>query len=139
MIASAWLGLSLLLCLFVWYAKRQKSVIYMPIVIGLAACVMWVPTGSPRVTKVPPGNYAIVGADIIENVSIGVLLKMAGAPATYYLLPYSKSKAGDVQQAMDDGGVPHMNVGADGDGIVIPAPPPPPKTPETPSITLPAG
>lgn len=132
MIATAWLLWALGLCLFVWlFANRRISVFILPIVIAASAASMYVPTGTPRSSKIPKGNYVIVGADIIKDVSIGLLLKTGKEPATYYVLPYSNNKASEVQRAVDDGnagaGAPHLSVGDDGEGTVVAPPPPPPK------------
>jgi hypothetical protein len=138
-LASTWLGLSLLLCVFAWYARRWVA-LTLPVAVALAALAVYLPTGSPRFTKPPPGDYDVVGADIVPNVGIWVLLKEGSAPPVYFRLPYSNSQADKLQSAMDGEGGVKAKVGQEG-GVIFDGPPPvtgePPKAPEQPAVTIP--
>jgi hypothetical protein len=139
-LASVWLGLALLLSVFAWFAKRRIIGLSLPIAVALAALAVYIPTGSARFTKPPPGDYSVVGADIQVNVAIYVLLKEGSNPPVFYKLPYSNSGAGQLQQAMDGEGGVKATVGDEG-GVSFDGPPPitgaEPKTPEAPALTIP--
>lgn len=141
-LATDWLGLAILLCIFAWYAKRWIA-LTLPLAVALAALAIWVPTGSPRFTKPPPGDYQVVGADIQVDVAIYALLKPANGPAVYYRLPYSTSEANALQAALDgaqNGQGVAAKVNGEG-GVQYDGEPPvtgePPKVPEQPQISLP--
>lgn len=140
LIATDWLGLALILCLAAWFAKRQLVCILLPFAAMIAAFAVWIPTGTPRFTTPPPGDYKVVGADIVPNVGIWVLLKDGSNPPVYFLLPYSNSQADALQNAMDGEGGAKAQVGQDGgvryDGAA-PVTGSDAKTPETPAITIP--
>ena len=137
-IASTWLSLSILLCVFAWYAQRLVA-LTLPAAVALAALAVYIPTGSPRFTVPPPGDYQVVGADIEVDVAIYVLLKLGSAPAIYYKLPYTTGQANSLQQAMDGEGGVKASVGGDG-GVAYDGDPPvsgdEPKQPETPAFTI---
>ena len=143
-IASDWLGLSLILCLAAWYAKRQLVYIFLPFAVMIAAYCIYLPTGSPRFTPPPKGDYTVAGYDIQVNFAIYVLLKEGSNPPVFYRMPYTNEAAGQLQQAADGaqgtGQGPHVHVDGEG-GETYDGPPPvtgePPKTAETPAITLP--
>lgn len=140
LLASTWLGLAVLLCTFAWFAKRRVIGLSLPFAVALAALAVYVPTGSPRFTTPPPGDYKVVGADIVPNVGIWVLLKDGSNPPVYFLLPYSNSQADALQNAMDGEGGAKAQVGQDGgvryDGAA-PVTGSDAKTPETPAISIP--
>lgn len=139
-IASAWLALALVLCVFCWFAKRQFVVLFLPIAAGIAAIALYVPLGMPVPRQPPPGKYTILGWDIVKDAAIYVLLKSPNAVAVYYQLPYTNNQASALQQANDDsadGGVPQMTVGDEGDvtvGVHRPSVPTKPAA-ETPAFT----
>ena len=140
LLASTWLGLAVLLCTFAWFAKRRLVGLSLPIAVAAAALAVYLPTGSPRFTKPPPGDYDVVGADIVPNVGIWVLLKEGSAPPVYFRLPYSNSQADKLQNAMDGEGGVKAKVGQEG-GVSFDGPPPvtgePPKAPEQPAVSIP--
>lgn len=140
LLASTWLGLAVLLCTFAFFAKRRIIGLSLPIAVALAALAVYVPTGSPRFTTPPPGDYKVVGADIVPNVGIWVLLKDGSNPPVYFLLPYSNSQADALQNAMDGEGGAKAQVGQDGGvryGGAAPVTGSDAKTPETPSLSIP--
>lgn len=140
LIASDWLGLAVLLCAAAWFAKRRIIGLSLPIAVALAALAIWVPTGSPRFTKPPPGDYSVVGADIVPNVAIWVLLKEGSNPPVFYKLPYSNTQADQLQNAKDGEGGVKATVGDEG-GVSYDGDPPvtgaEPKTPEVPALSIP--
>lgn len=140
LLASTWLGLAVLLCTFAWFAKRRVIGLSLPIAVTLAALAVYIPTGSARFTKPPPGDYSVVGDDIVPNVAIWVLLKEGSNPPVYFRLPYSNYQADKLQQAMDGEGGVKATVGDEG-GVSFDGPPPvtgaEPKTPEVPALTIP--
>ena len=113
-IGITWLGLSLALCLYAWFGVRR--VWALPVAVIAVAGVLWVPTGTPRPTRPPPGQYTIVGAKIEIDRAIYVLLD--GDPPTYYVLPYSTSAADQLQGALDaaEAGEGKATVTIDGEG-----------------------
>jgi hypothetical protein len=143
-LASTWLLLAIVMCLFAWMAGKRWVALSLPLAVALAALAIWVPTGSPRFTAPPQGHYTVLGADIQVDVAIYALLKPENGPAVYYRLPYSTSQANDLQGAQDAGqgqpGSVKMEVGQDG-GMTYDGPPPvtgnPPKVPETPTVSIP--
>lgn len=142
-LASTWLGLSLLLSAFAWFAKRRLIALFLPFAVALAALAIYIPTGSPRFTKPPPAQYTVLGADIQVDVAIYALLKPANGPAVYYKLPYSTAQANALQEALDgaqNGQGVQARVNGEG-GVQYDGPPPvqgdPPKQAETPAISLP--
>lgn len=146
LLASTWLGLAVLLCTFAWFSKRRVIGLSLPFAVCLAALAVYLPTGSPRFTKPPAGDYTVVGADIVPNVGIWVLLKEGGNPPVFYRLPWSTAQGDALQQAMDGaqgtGQGPHVKIDGEG-GEAYDGDPPtvgnPPKTPEVPAISIPAG
>ncbi len=139
-LASDWLLLAVVLCCFAWMAGKRWTAISLPLAVALAAISIYIPTGSPRLTQPPPGNYQVLGADIQANVAIYVLLKSANGVAVYYKLPYSTTQANALQNAMDGEGGVTANVGQDG-GVAYDGDPPvtgdDTKAPEQPAISLP--
>jgi hypothetical protein len=140
-LASDWLALALLLCVFAWFAGRWLAVA-LPLVVTIAAFAVYLPTGTPRFTSPPPGKYTIIGADIQVDVAIYALIKADGVPV-YYRLPYTTSQANALQAALDgaqDGQGVQAIVGQDG-GVSYDGDPPvtglPPKQAEQPAVTLP--
>ncbi|MBZ9807714.1 hypothetical protein [Mesorhizobium sp. ESP-6-2] len=139
-IASTWLGLSLVLCLSAWVAKRRIVAVSLPFAVCIAALAVYIPTGSPRFTAPPAGEYQVLGADIQVDVAIYALLKPKDGPAVYYKLPYSTSQANALQGALDGEGAAKAQVGENG-GVSYDGDPPvtgtEPKQPETPAISIP--
>ncbi len=142
LLATDWLALSILLCIYAWYARRWIA-LTLPVAVALAALAIYVPTGSPRFTTPPKGDYQVVGADIQVDIAIYVLLKLGDAPPVFYKLPYSAMQANSLQQAMDgaeNGSGVKATVDGEG-GVAYDGDPPvtgePPKAPEQPAIQLP--
>jgi hypothetical protein len=100
-IASTWLALCLALAAYAWFAYRTPYVL--PAVALATAAALYVPTGTPRLTTPPPGNYQVLGADIVVDQYIDALLKPEGQPAMLYRLPYSTAQANALQAAMEGG------------------------------------
>lgn len=140
LIASDWLLLAAILCAAAWFANRRFITFLLPFAVAIAAFAVYLPTGSPRFTRPPAGDYKVIGADIDVNVAIYVLLKPANGQAVYYRLPYTNTQADQLQNAMDGEGGAKADVGEDGgvryDGAA-PVTGSEAKTPETPAITLP--
>ncbi|WP_192248420.1 hypothetical protein [Mesorhizobium caraganae] len=142
-IASTWLGISILMCIFAWFAARWLA-LALPLAVAAAALAIYIPTGSPRFTTPPPGKYTVLGAKIVPDVGIWVLLDDGASEPRYYRLQYSTSQANELQGAQDAGqgqpGSVKMEVGQDG-GTRYDGPPPvtgePPKAPEQPALTIP--
>lgn len=120
-VATPWLVIAVLLAIYGWHASRRLAVLSLPAVALLAAWAVFVPLGQPKPVRPPKGNYAILGADIIKDVAIKVLLKGTDGVSTFYALPYSAKEASEVQNAQDDaraeGGQPQATFG-DGDMTV---------------------
>ena len=139
MLATDWLALAVLLCLFAWFAGRWLA-LALPVAVALAALAIYIPTGSPRFTTPPPGEYSVLGADIQVDRYIDALLKPASGDAILYRLPYSTQQANQLQGAMDgEGGV---KAKVDGEGGAsfdgeAPVTGEPPKAAEQPAVTLP--
>jgi hypothetical protein len=143
MLATDWLGLAILLCIFAWFSGRRFVALLLPFAAIIAALSLLVVTGSPRFTSPPPGKYTVVGADIEVDVAIWALLKPENGPAVYYRLPYTPGQAGALQEAKDGAGENGQVTATIGDegGVSYDGPPPvtgePPKVPEQPQTTLP--
>lgn len=142
-IASVWLGLSLLLSFYSWLAGRRLAALLLPLSVIIAAGALWVPTGSPRFTTPPQGKYTVVGAKIIVDVAIYALLDNGSDEPTYYRLPYTNSQANALQEAQDgagENGQVTATIGEDG-GASYDGPPPvsgePPKAAEQPAVSIP--
>jgi hypothetical protein len=143
MLASDWLAVALLLCVFAWFAGRWLA-LALPFAVSVAALAVYVPTGSPRLTQPPPGKYTVVGADIEVDVAIWALLKPENGPAVYYRLPYTPGQAGALQDAKDGAGENGQVTATIGDegGVQYDGPPPsaqdlPPKQAEQPAVSIP--
>lgn len=137
MIASTWLALALLLSLFAWLANRKLSLFALPVAAVIAAGSLWVATGTPRISKPPKGEYAVLGHKIVVDEAIYLLLDDGGEPR-YFVLPYSAAAANDLQDADNAGEGKGITVKIDGtDGGESYDGPPPvsadqPKIPEQP-------
>lgn len=101
-LASTWLALCLALCAYAWLARR--AYVALPLAALLAAGVVYAPTGMPRFTEPPPGQYAVLGAKIVVEKAIYVLLDDGDSEPTYYVLPYTQGKASELQAALDAAG-----------------------------------
>src|ERR1051325_10755007 len=141
-LASDWLGLALLLCIFAWYARRWLA-LALPFAVAVAALAVYIPTGSPRFTSPPAGRYTVVGADIEVDVAIYALLKGEDGVSRFYRLPYAAGQANALQEAKDgagEGGQVTATIGEDG-GAQYDGPPPvsgdPPKQAEQPALQIP--
>lgn len=143
LLASDWLGLALLLCIFAWFGGRWLA-LALPFCVVITFFALMVITGSPRFTAPPPGDYQVLGFDIEVNTAIYALLKPAGCVAVYYRLPWSTAQANALQQAKDtagEGGSVKAKVGGEGGGVEFEGEDPvtgeEPKAPESPAISLP--
>jgi hypothetical protein len=144
MIATDWLFLSVTLCAFAWMAGRKLAAITLPICVVLAAFAVYLPLGKPIPLAPKAGDYTVLGAKIVPNVAIWVLLDDGKNEPTYYRLKYSNEAANQLQAAQDGaqgtGQGPRVKIDGEG-GAEYDGPPPvtgePPKTPETPQISLP--
>lgn len=142
--ATDWLALALLLSAFAWFASRRWIAAILPFAAIIAAFSLWAVTGSPRLTHPPVGKYTVLGAKIVPDVAIWVLLDDGVSEPRYFRLPYSTNQANALQQAEDAGngqpGSVKMEVGQDG-GTSYDGPPPvsgeAPKQAEQPSLNLP--
>lgn len=143
-VASAWLGLSIILCAFAWKTGRKLAAIALPFSVVVAAFCIYLPLGKPIPFAPPAGDYTVVGAKIEVNKAIWVLLDDGKGEPRYFRLPYSNEAANQLQAALDaaaGSGTP-VKVQVDGEGgETYDGDPPtvgnPPKTPEVPAITLP--
>lgn len=143
-IATAWLFLSASLCSLAWLAGRKLAAILLPLCVVVAAFCVYLPLGKPISFAPPAGDYTVVGAKIVVNVGIWVLLDDGKSEPIYFRLPYSNQTANQLQAAMDsasgNGSTVKVKIGEDG-GQSYDGDPPvtgdPPKTPETPAVTLP--
>lgn len=142
-LASVWLGLSLLMCAFAWLAGRRLLALSLPIAVITVSASLVIISGTPRFTTPPTGKYTVLGARIDVDVAIYALLDDGKGEPRFYKLPYSQSSANQLQGALDgsqDGQGVTANVDGDG-GVQYDGEPPvtgdPPKAPETPAVTLP--
>lgn len=143
MIASDWLGLAVLLCVFAWFAGRWLA-LALPLAVVLASMAVYIPTGSPRFTEPPPGKYTVLGAKIEVDVAIWALLDDGKGIPRYFRLPYSAGAAGELQEALDgaeNGTGVQARVNGEGGVQYDGAPPsvhePEPKQAEQPAIAIP--
>jgi len=144
LMATDWLFLSVIICFFAWVAGRRLAALLLPLCAVLAAVALWIPTGTPRLTAIPSGKYAVLGAKIVVDQAIYVLLDGGNGEPIYYRLPYTASEANELQGAQDAGqgqpGSVKLEVGQDG-GTKYDGPPPvsgeAPKPPEQPAISIP--
>lgn len=145
-LASDWLGLAVVLCVFAWLAGRRFVALSLPVAVALAALAVYLPTGSPRLTAPPQGRYTLIGADIEVDTAIYALLKDEAGVIRFYRLPYSADSANQLQAAKDaaegEGGQGSVQaiVGQDG-GVQYDGPPPvtgeQPKQAEQPAVQIP--
>ncbi len=142
-LATTWLALSTMLCVFTWFKGGWRHAVLLPLTVALAAYYLYIPTGSPRYTTPPAGKYTVLGFRIDVDVAIWALLDDGKGVPTYYRLPYSASQANSLQQAHDgaeNGSGVQATVNGEG-GVAYDGDPPvtgePPKVPETPQISLP--
>lgn len=142
-IASDWLLLAVVLCVFAWFAGKRIAAASLPVAVALAALAIYIPTGSPRFTHPPAGKYTVLGARIDVDVAIYALLDDGKGEPRYYRLPYSTSQANALQAAQDgaqEGQGVQATVDGEG-GVAYDGEPPvsgePPKVPEAPAISIP--
>lgn len=144
LLASTWLLLAVVMCGFAWVAGKRLAALSLPLAAALAALAIYVPLGMPIPHSPKPGHYTVLGAKIVVDAGIWVLLDDGAGEPRYYRLPYSASQANELQGAQDAGqgqpGSVKMVVGQDG-GEQFDGPPPvtgePPKVPETPQVSIP--
>jgi hypothetical protein len=123
-LATIWLAAALVFCGYAWFAYRH--VLALPAVAAIAAALLYAPLGQPKFTAPPPGQYTVLGARIDVNEAIYVLLDNGNGAPVYYVLPYTNSKAGELQEAMDaaaGGGEVTAEVGTEG-GVAYNGEPP---------------
>lgn len=142
-LSSAWLAFVLIWCAFAWLANRRLVLIALPVAAILSAGALWLPTGSPRFTRPPPGKYTVLGIKIEVDQAIYILLDNGSGAPVYYRLPYSAGEANDLTDAMnatvgnEQGGGVTANFGEEGGDSYDGPPPvtaPEVKTPETPEF-----
>lgn len=144
LIASDWLALAIILCIAAYFAKRRVVAFLLPVAVCIAAYAVYLPTGSPRLTAPPAAEYTVLGAKIVPNVGIWVLLDDGKGEPTYFRLPWSTAQGNALQQALDasqgTGRGPHVKIDGEG-GQTYDGDPPvqggAPKTAEQPQISLP--
>jgi len=144
-IATAWLFLSAAMCVLAWMAGRKLAAILLPLCVVVAAFCIFLPLGKPIPFGPAQGRYTVLGAKIVPNMGIWVLLDDGKSEPRYYRLKYTNEAANQLQQALDGqaGGGPGVKVkiGEDGgqsyDGDPPQSDDAPPKTPETPAISIP--
>lgn len=143
LLATDWLAVALLLCVFAWFSGRRFVALLLPFAAMIAAFALFVVTGSPRFTPPPKGKYTVVGADIEVDVAIWALLKPENGPAVYYRLPYTSGQANALQEAKDGAGENGQVTATIGDegGVSYAGPPPVtgglPKQAEQPAVSIP--
>ncbi|CAM5389549.1 hypothetical protein ATER59S_01877 [Aquamicrobium terrae] len=123
-VGLTWLILAVVLCTYAWFGAR--CVWALPVAVIAVAGALWVPTGTPRFTALPPGQHTILGAKIEEGRAIYVLID--GDVPAYYVLPYSQSAADRLQGALDAAeagqGNATITIDGEGGGEVYDGPPP---------------
>lgn len=143
-IATAWLFLSATLCALAWMAGRKLAAVLLPFCVIVAAFCIFLPLGKPIPFSPPAGDYTVVGAKMVPNVGIWLLLDDGKSEPRYFRLPWSTAQGDALQKAMDGaqgtGQGPHVRTDGEG-GAQYDGPPPvtgePPKTAETPAISIP--
>jgi hypothetical protein len=129
---ASWLAFALAAGVLSWFSPRA-TVPFVGIVIAMFFAAQ-LPLGHPSL-RLPDGEHSVLGAKIVEDVAIYVLLD-ADEPR-YYRLPYDESTAQQLQNATDgasESGTDVVINNEDGAiGIREDVPPPePPKRGETP-------
>jgi hypothetical protein len=143
-LASTWLILALAMSVFAWMAGKRWVALSLPLAVALAALAVYVPLGMPIPHSPKPGKYTVLGAKIVPDVGIWVLLDDGVGEPRFYRLKYSTSQANELQGAQDAGqgqpGSVKLEVGQDG-GTQYDGRPPvtgdPPKQSEQPSVSIP--
>src|SRR5256885_2328777 len=102
-LASTWLLLALTMSAFAWLAGKRWVALSLPLAVALAALAIYVPLGMPIPHSPKPGKYTVLGAKIVPDVGIWVLLDDGVGEPRYYRLPYSNSQANELQGAQDAG------------------------------------
>lgn len=100
---SLWAIIVLFLGVLLWFSRPQLSSLLIW-VLGSAILLpaTFAPLGEPQFGSPPPGKHTIIGADIIPDVAIYVLLKSeTGSYPRYYVLPYTTGQANALQEAID--------------------------------------
>lgn len=137
--AMACLALALALSAFAYGSlKRWTTVALLPASVAAVAMVA-LSLGRPLPMTPPPGNYAVLGADIQVDRYIDALLKDGDGAAVLYRLPYTTQQANALQAAKDGGGGVRAAVGEDG-GVTYDGDPPvsgdATKEPEAPAYSV---
>jgi hypothetical protein len=142
-VASVWLGLSILMCAFAWMAGKRLAALSLPLAVITVSAGLVTVSGTPRFISPPTGHYTVLGARIDVDVAIYALLDDGKGEPRYFKLPYTASQANALQAALDgaqDGQGVQAIVGPDG-GVSYDGPPPvqglPPKQAEQPAVSIP--
>ncbi|MCG7507042.1 hypothetical protein [Mesorhizobium retamae] len=122
-LTTIWLAMCLALCGYAWYGVRRLWAL--PALAVIAAMAIYAPTGTPRYTAPPAGQYTVLGAriDVPDGNGSGaiyVLLDNGNGEPTYYLLPYTTGQANDLQEALDtagEGGTVKATMNGEGGGM----------------------
>ncbi len=120
--ATACLALALALSAFAYGALRRWATVALLPASMAAVMAVGLSLGRPLPMTPPPGDYAVLGADIQVDRYIDVLLKGEG-DATLYRLPYSTNQANALQEAMDGEGGAKAKVDGEG-GVAYDGEPP---------------
>lgn len=137
--ATACLGLALALAAFAYGALRKWTTVALLPASMAAVMAVSLSLGRPLPMIPPPGDYAVLGADIQVDRYIDALLKDGNGEAVLYRLPYSTGQANALQQAMDGEGGASAKVDGEG-GVAYDGEPPvtgeEDKAPEEPAYSL---
>ena len=135
LVAAAWLAYVVGLAIVAWFRRAWL----VPLVAALTFYIAPLPLGLPSSRTPPAGHYVVMGAKIVPDVAIYVLLDDGRSQPRYYRLPYSNKTASRLQDQMDRNADGHHPPGlkVKGDGSIgIPDGHPhradPPKHPQAP-------
>lgn len=114
-VATVWLGFALLLALFAWF---NRAWLLLP-AIAAALVLSFAPLSRPAFWQPAQGKYVVVGARIVPDRGIWILIADGADEPRYFKLPYSKREAEQLQMLMDlTGGEPGaiaMTIGEGGE------------------------
>lgn len=106
---TIWLAFVAATGIVAYFGDRKQAVAFCVIAaLTLPATVFAL--GRPTPWQPSPGKHSIIGARIVQDVAIFVLIDAAPEPR-FYRLPYSKQAAEELQAAMD--------ALADGEGKIV--------------------
>lgn len=100
----AWLAITAALGSMAWLAvwhERAVAAALLPVALAASWVALQQPLGEPS-TRVPDGEYVVLGSRIDVNVAIYVLVD--GDEPRYYRLPYSDAAAEQLQRAQEQPG-----------------------------------